>query len=508
MEFHEKEARLPFCHVVADTTNELPIDGEFVLPDYCPDMAAVLKCTLTATVQSRRIQGENIGVDGTVQVEVLYLEKERREVNCAAFTQPFHTSFSLSEPLSAGFAQVFAHTNYVHCHATDARRLDIHGSVSVRLCASARAEERVLSQLEGEGLFARCVPVHTVTPAAEAEKSFTVNERLDFGGRLQGDCRPVRTEFHPRITDCKVLVNKAIVKGELELKTVCRTDSDEGSLFVGGEVVPFSQIVDMEGLTEEWICDPRVQTVQAELRPEPAGPGESPLLALTARLTVLVQAWQEETVTVVSDAYAAHFPLKPQIGHIAPESLQTVERTEHTFSLSVDTPSDTARELLDVWCELGTPAMNTAESGSLLSGRITFCVLVREENGTVEYYERAETFSYPFSETAIDPTPQVTAGPVSGHLSADGKLELQVPLYVTRRCRTATPLTAVQAVEPEEGAAYPPPKAALCVCYAKAGESVWEIARRYHTSPQAVAEENRLEEESLFADTVLLIPLL
>ena len=42
--------------------------------------------------------------------------------------------------------------------------------------------------------------------------------------------------------------------------------------------------------------------------------------------------------------------------------------------------------------------------------------------------------------------------------------------------------------------------------YADAGESVWDIARRCHTSPDAVREENDLRDEVLLAKTVLLIP--
>ncbi|MBO5798173.1 MAG: LysM peptidoglycan-binding domain-containing protein, partial [Clostridia bacterium] len=59
----------------------------------------------------------------------------------------------------------------------------------------------------------------------------------------------------------------------------------------------------------------------------------------------------------------------------------------------------------------------------------------------------------------------------------------------------------------DEAAAYPPDKAALKICYATAGESLWDIARRCRTSVEAVMEENHLTGDTLPADTMLLIPL-
>ena len=49
---------------------------------------------------------------------------------------------------------------------------------------------------------------------------------------------------------------------------------------------------------------------------------------------------------------------------------------------------------------------------------------------------------------------------------------------------------------------------ALRICYAEAGDRVWDIAKTYSTSMDAVMKENGLEDEVLPAHTMLLIPLI
>ena len=48
---------------------------------------------------------------------------------------------------------------------------------------------------------------------------------------------------------------------------------------------------------------------------------------------------------------------------------------------------------------------------------------------------------------------------------------------------------------------------ALRLCFAQAGESLWEIAKRYHTAESAIREENDIPAERLTGQQMLLIPI-
>ena len=49
--------------------------------------------------------------------------------------------------------------------------------------------------------------------------------------------------------------------------------------------------------------------------------------------------------------------------------------------------------------------------------------------------------------------------------------------------------------------------AALTIFFARKGESLWEIARQYSTSMEAIMEENSLSEEILPENRMLMIPM-
>ena len=88
-------------------------------------------------------------------------------------------------------------------------------------------------------------------------------------------------------------------------------------------------------------------------------------------------------------------------------------------------------------------------------------------------------------------------------LEIRAEIGIKGPVY--EKCRFA----AIADIAVNEEA--PRPKDALCalrICYADAGDSVWDIAKAHSTSMAAVLEENNLEEERLSQRTMLLLPLI
>ena len=79
-------------------------------------------------------------------------------------------------------------------------------------------------------------------------------------------------------------------------------------------------------------------------------------------------------------------------------------------------------------------------------------------------------------------------------------------LAVTMMLWDTTENQVVRDVTLQKEEPYPNDPAALRLYYADAGENVWDIARRCHTSPDGIRQENDLREDVLTAETVLLVP--
>ncbi|MBE6757480.1 MAG: DUF3794 domain-containing protein [Ruminococcaceae bacterium] len=507
MDFRVSETAYTTCEAVVNAVSEQPVDGDFILPEYCPDVASVLKCHLTTTVQSRQMSGDRLTMEGTVGLRVLYLDEDRRCVRVCEFSQPFSTAFSLPPLTNKAFFYWHTETDYVNCRAVSPRRLDIHGAFTVTLTVMDTVEHEVIAAVEGDGVYTRRTPLTCTVPAAFQEKPFTVSEVLELGGDRHPAETMVYTAVTPRVSECKVLQNKAIVKGALQVCGLYVTDAVNGTMEEATAEIPFSQIVDMEGLSEEWLCDAMITVTASEVHVESSQGGDNTLLSVSAKLLCRLYGWRLESVDAVCDAYSARCPLQMENYNLPTMRLNAVHRDEVTVRQTCDLPTEDVQDISGVWCTVLSVGMTGDGDSMKLDGRLLWCMLAEDGRGEVAYYERTEPFSVSLADGGRDDKPQVTVCHTACQMLGNGKVEMRTTLAVTRRPTSTAAYTVPRTVTADETAAYPPDKAALKIVYAEKGESLWEIARRSRTAVEAIMEENHLTEDVLSADTVLMIPL-
>ena len=131
MDYTMNKDTLTTSTVVFKGTEEQPVDIDFTLPDYCPDIQRILKCQICPKITSKNISADRLDVDGTTFVKLMYVDSVNGKIHCFEHSLPFSTSFNLKsipdDVVSVGKSKV----EYVNCRAVSPRRLDIHGAFSL-----------------------------------------------------------------------------------------------------------------------------------------------------------------------------------------------------------------------------------------------------------------------------------------------------------------------------------------------------------------------------------------
>lgn len=97
MEFNQENRSFCTPSAVLDTVAEQLADVDLTLPDYCPDIEKILKCTLTPKIQSRTLSGGQLQIDGFCTVNVMYVESIKKSVRCCKQSVNFSQNFSVKD---------------------------------------------------------------------------------------------------------------------------------------------------------------------------------------------------------------------------------------------------------------------------------------------------------------------------------------------------------------------------------------------------------------------------
>lgn len=491
---------------VLDCQEDCAIAGDYTLPDYCPDIAVVLKCLVTPRMQNRQWSGDQLLVDGVAEIRVLYLDEERRCLREAAFSQPLSCALPTRERVDTALVKLELCPKYVNCRAVGPRRLEVRGAVTVCAQAECAGEAELMTAAEGSGLYTRCEPVALTSPVAMAEKLFTVSDTLDFPEMqpaaellLGGDCRAI-------IRECKLLTGKAIIKGELFIHQLYTDDAEKGSTYCLDYAVPYSQILDVDGVTEGQPCTAHILLLSDTQRLAVGPSGESTVLEFTAKLLVQLQTHSRCSIPLLLDAYHGRYPVSlEQREQVCCAQLGT--RWElTTLPMQMDLPAGPLEELLDIWVQPQGLVVECVQGTARLSGRLLICLLLRDGDGQIVYYERPEEYQLEYACPGNRVDAQITVTQLR-YRAVEGKLELQVTLCVALQAMQKAERKAVCGAALCADAPYPVQRASLLLYYAQAGEDVWEIGRSCHTSPEGIRAENGLSSDRLAQPAVLTVPL-
>lgn len=488
-------------------TEECPISGEYTLPDYCPDMAMVMKCLVTPLVQNRQWSGDRILIDGLAVVRVLYLDEDRCCVRSVEFTQPLSCSMAVVCP-GEDMAPICLdlHTKYVNCRAVTPRRLEIRGAVCVHAFAECESICDIKEVAAETGLNARWHTGKFTIPVGFCEKVLTVNEALEFPESLPGAEMLLGGECKAVVTECKLLTGKAIVKGQIYVHQLYTDNLNSGTTHCLDYVLPFSQIMDVDGATDSLPYDVNVLLLSDTERCSVGPDGGNTMLDVTVKLLFQLQVYQGEEIPLLTDAYHNRYPLSVKTEDCVLQTHIGCRMEQTLLPLKVELPAGPLQEIIDVWVQLGNPDGVCDGYRVTLTDRLTVCLLLRDGDGQIQYYERPEEYrlEYPCEGNWVKA--RLTATELHYRV-CDGNLELQITVCVKLKMGYTETVPVICDAVLCKDSPYPTSRANVLMYYAQPGEDVWEIGRCCHTTPEGIQKENDLSDGPLQEPTLLVVPI-
>lgn len=510
MEMRTNRAVITAAEPLGTSIQEQGLELDYVLPDYYPDVCKLVKCFVTPTVVSESVSGDRLSYELRADVRILYCSEDSHVMQCV--TQTLHFSRTAELPVAESVtAEISPVTDYVNCRAVSRRRLDVRGAITIRIRTSAVRQQEVLSDVFEKSMQLRKRPVQFPAKRIREERSIILSEELELGSAKPPLLHIVRCEARPVEQSERFVSGKLMVQGSLQMQLLyaCEKDGD-GSLEPMSFRIPYSQLVEMEGAEEQDDCRVETTVVSCDLKPVTDAGGDVRLLKCEAELRCCCTAVRIATESLVCDAFSTEHPTAVKSISV-PVSSAPVPFSEMQVNTTKLSCTDGELDCVyDAWCEVRNLTHQIENGSVLVSGMLCCNVLVRESSGMPRLLEKEEPFEYRFSpsETGEQDIIQVQAAAencsytLSGASEVTLKAELRMEGTITH-CSTAEALTEIEVQENETH----PRQFALKLYFGTANENIWDIAKRSHTSVEAIMEENDLTQETLPESGMLLIPI-
>ncbi|MCI8497303.1 MAG: DUF3794 domain-containing protein [Clostridiales bacterium] len=512
MNFHVTQETVSMQETLFESSMEQPVDMELLLPDYCPDISRILFCRLTPSVSSRQLSGDQLMVEGEARVKLLYVDDGGSCVRGYEQIQPFNVSFPMKKALESPVIEACATVEYMNYRAVSQRRVDIHGAFTVSVRVSGCAGEDIIVDADGDGVQMKKSQCPVSNIVGMAQRPFTVNEVLELGqGRGVAEA-VLRSEVTAVVDDYKAISNKIIVKGTANIRVLYISDLSAGTMELMEQSLPISQIIDLDGVADDCVCDVHFEVLSSQIQPRSDSGGEYRLLGCDLRLCAAATAYREAQIPLVADVYSTQYEMETESRPVTLEQVLEVLSENGVYKTRCDLPEEPVASIADIWCEAGAPSAGFGDEGLSIKVPVTVCVLAADNAGEPVYFERNVELDsirpFKMQEGEIRCDPQLVITGAGYTLGSTGQMELRLDyrLEGTVRCVRQTRAMCRMDMD-EERPVTRENNAALTIYYAQKAENLWDIARRYRTSIDAIREENEMDTDVMPQQGMLLIPI-
>lgn len=494
---------IPFSGSVFYKRGEASAEAEVLLPDYYPPVMRIIRAEAVPFVRSKTVYGEKLVLEGNVEFRVLY-QAESGDLNSFFYKAPFSHSAELSDVSVTPEAS--ADIGFKDVRALSPQKLSLRASVFLSVSAPIFEERAVLSENGKDGKVATLTKTETF--CRQTSKSA---KNIRQSGEISLEKRPtmsriIRYDAFYSDSDFKPMGKKTLVRTDLTLRLLYITPDSKTPASLEEKTV-ISQTFDVEipDGNATAVIRPKLADCRFDLKED--AEGKVTAVEYTAETDVTLSVCKEEELTVITDAFGVGSEVETEKQNVLYEKI-IPQRQNVTFEETADVGAFT--EIYDVSARVAATEAKFDKENNLseYGGEFLVNILYSDPDGETVSTERKLPFALK-RETqencaAVRQDLDVEVSSVKFSPS-DGKISLSVECSVSGAIFVSEERTVITAITESEKKKEKD-DSDLVLYYAKKGERLWDIAKRYGTPPERISEENGMETETVEEERMLFIP--
>ncbi len=514
MELQLKKEPVFLNEVIYDGQTEQGVEFDYVLPDYYPDIFKILKCSLTPGISSYSISGTQLFVDGAVLIKILYLSDDNVNIHCVEQKYTYSKTLELTKAADNPTVYIQTKTDYSNCRAISGRRFDVRGAVSCKIKATASKTMEIISG--AEELETKSEMLTYCGNKLIGGGQFVIREDIETGTGKGGILGIVHCDATAEINDIKIIAGKAVVKGESKVKALylVKIDEETQDTEVMEASIPISRIIDLDGLDDSYTCYADVKVMDCGLEIKPGDNGDNRILGCDLTIDCKITANKENSVPVLTDLFSTKYETEYTKSNVKVEYAPQQIQKQLSYKTVIDCKDGNLEEIFDCRCDINSINCRFNGEGNLIiTGQLISQAIGRlSDSGYPVFIEKSEPaelsceVGFTDENCIIEPGIQVTD--VGFNINGDSTVELRITLVLNGCIYKMKNVAIIENVilddekPKEKNTDY-----GLKMYYAEENEEIFTVAKKYNTKPEAIMEENELDEEVLSAPCLLLIPI-
>ena len=499
----------------SQTGTQVTLDDDFIVPDTMSDMAEVILDSGIIQLEPVKVQRERITVRGKLDFHVLY-RKEEGGLQALGGSIPFEEAINVPDLDEQDYVSVSWQLEDLNTEMIHSRKLGIKAIVTLEAKAESLYDTEAAVDVRGADdeihLQVRRERIPAAAIALRRKDTYRLKQDITLPGSKPVIERMLWTEMKLAGCQAKPLDGQIHLEGTLMVFALYE-GGESGMVQWVEESIPFSGEVEMQGATADMIPVIGLKLIHRDLEEKPEYDGEMRELSVDAVIELDVRLYEEQELELLQDLYATNREIVLDTGEAVFDRILTRNFGKCRVAEKVEMETDP--RVLQICHSSGSvklDGMEVRENALAVDGvlEVKLLYLTDEDARPVQAATRLVPFHYEaetpgitedsiwYLEPGLEQLTAVMAGGGQAELRGVITLDLFVLQPETRQIILQA---QVHPVDTEKMKAMP----GIVGYLVQPGDSLWDVAKRFHTTEKSILEANELTGDAIKAGDCLIL---
>lgn len=505
-----KKSEISVNRLAAEIGSSIIVECDTIVSDSKPDLLKILQLDAEATILSKELMEGKLIVNGRVDYKVLYVPDSATGVSSLTATANFMHTEEKAGINDGMYADVRVDVEHIEFNLINSRKLSIKSVIAAQANIIDKALLSIPQDIDGEGIETKMKSFKALNRILQKNMEFSVEDQLILPPGKESIGSLLKSDVSVRNKDVKIINNKVVAKGEVVVCSLYLTQGDGVVTFVEHSI-PFTEILDAEGITEEYFNHVDFDVADSGFVLSTDTDGDSRVIDCNVKILVHITSDEIVTANAVTDAYSTISKLMVSSSYFEIEELACDIRSAATIKGNI-VPIEGIPPIGHIYNVVAKPYVETAVANGdkiVVEGSIdTYILYISSKDDSPVYNFKADVpFSISFDAAGVNLDNKINAKLETNHISynmnAAGEIEVRIVLSADVAAYKIEGIDIISNISEEELKADETPS--IILYFVQKGDTLWDIAKRYHTKTTYIEDLNELKGSSIQEGEQLLI---
>lgn len=509
-----KKESIRALRVKSKASSQVTFDEDYNVPDIKPDVGRMIQSKGDVAMEEVRLSDGRAFLRGSLNVDLLYVGEEEGKIYSLSAKLPMEEIINL-EGIAGGDKMCLKwEIEDLSLYVIHSRKLNIKAIVTFYAVVDESAEIRIPASVGDESISVRKKKVRLMSLYVHKKDTMRVKEDIQLVSNRPNIRELLWHTIEARGIDLRPEDNVVKVKGELAV-FVLYVGDDEGNPLQWLEYsLPFGGEVECPDCREELIPNIEVSMIHQGIDVKPDSDGEERIFQADVVLELDMKMYKEEEQDLVLDVYT---PFKECVLHGKKEVLDSLLVRNSSKCRLTDRVEvkETQGKVLQICHSMGRVKIDKSaivDDGILVEGIVLLKVLYIIGNDDMPFYSMETVIPFTHVAEARGITKDCTyflrtdMEQLSTTMVDSNELEVKATVGINVLVLNSREEMIIEKVEEQpldRNKIQNMP--GITVYMTAAGDTMWDIAKRFYTTVDEICRINELEGEEVKPGQPLLL---